>query len=343
MPLNRQTMDRKPLVSVIIPVFNAEAFVCNALASIQQENAVPLEIIIINDGSTDASLERIQQIQDRRIRVIHLPTHEGIATALNIGLDAAQGEIIMRCDADDVYPAQRIARQADWLVKHPDFDAVCGSYSTIDATGQPVVTFNCGDRSEDITQELRNGITRTHLCSFAIRARVLQRLDGFRQYFCTSEDIDFQLRLGDLYRIWYLPENLYHYRIHDRSITHTQGDCERQFFELKAHEFQIQRRLLGSDDLQRGCPPVPPSSSEDYPLTAADHLQKLLIGSAWKEHQNGHKLRALATGLRSVMAKPQNPWMWRNFLVLVLKPAGKRLTPAIAYSQSQLNEYRVKL
>lgn len=331
-------MHSKVLASVIVPMFNAEAFVLKALASIQQEHSISMEIIVVDDGSTDASLKKVQEIHDPRVRVIHLPEQQGIAAALNIGLDAARGEIVMRCDADDLYPPRRIAKQVNWLLKNPEFDAVCGNYKTIDYFGRNVITFRNSPKAEEVTHELRNGITRTHLCTFAIRAQALRELDGFRQYFCTSEDIDLQLRLGDKSRVWYLPDVLYCYRIHNSSITHTQSNLQRLFFEFKAREFQQQRQSRGCDDLQRGCPPVPPQTPADTAKTAAQHLHDLLIGSAWQEHAEGRKLHAIFAGARSLLAQPQNRSTWKSFLALILKPPGKSLPSPYKVSSQECRD-----
>ena len=313
------------LVSVIVPMYNADRFISATLASILQERDIPLEVVVVNDGSTDASLDRVQAINDERVRIVEGPGKGGAATAMNLGLTAARGEIIMRCDADDLYAPQRLARQVDWLTRHPEFGAVCGSFSTIDIRGRLIASLNYGEDAEEITEELRNGITRTHFGTFAVRIEVLRTLGGSRQYLNTAEDIDLQLRIGELCRVWYLPDNQHFYRLHDTSLTHRQSNVDREFFESLAREFQRQRRTQGSDDLQRGCPPTPPQGGDKSAMKTAEHTQGLLMGSAWQEHRRGRKLRALAIGMRSVVFQPTSMAAWRSLLALAVKPAGKGL------------------
>lgn len=309
------------LVSVVVPMHNAEGYISATLASILQEHDVPLEVVVVNDGSTDTSLERVCAIDDERIRVVN-GSGKGVAAAMNVGLAAARGEIIVRCDADDLCPVKRLTQQVDWLSKHPEFGAVCGSFATINTRGRPIARLDCGKDAGEITEELCNGITRTHLCTFAVRVEVLQAVGGFRQYFHTAEDIDLQLRIGELCRVWYVPDIQYHYRLHDTSLTHTQSNVEREFFESIAREFQRQRRTQGGDDLQRGSPPTPPQGSTKT-MKSAEHVQGLLIGSAWREHGSGKKLRALIIGMRSVIVQPSNMAAWRSLLTLAVKPASK--------------------
>ncbi|QZZ18812.1 glycosyltransferase family 2 protein [Leptothermofonsia sichuanensis E412] len=306
------------IASVIVPLYNAEKFVADALISILCERDIPLEVIVVNDRCTDASLEKVVQLGDPRIRVID-NSGKGIAAAMNTGLEVARGDIIMRCDADDLYPHQRLKDQVRWLLDNPEFGAICGNYSAIDSKGLLVVQFNCGTYAEEITAELQNGVTRTHFCTFAVRAEVLRQLGGFRDYFSTGEDIDLQLRLGESNRVWYDPSIRYQYRLHAASITHTISSIEREFFDDIARIYQQQRRLEGKDDIQRGCPAVPPSSRTAQPYTAAEHIQNLLIGTACEKYANGDKLDAIMTGLRSAMIQPSNLAVWRCLLALALK------------------------
>jgi len=307
-------------VSVLVPLYNAERFVVAALTSVLQENRVPLEVIVINDGSTDASLEQVEKLGDRRIKVIN-NSGKGIASALNAGLEIARGDVIVRCDADDLYPHPRLLDQVTWLLEHSEFGAVCGGYSVINEKAAPVIRFDCGTGAEEITQELRSGVTRTHFCTYAVRRDILRSLGGFRPYFCTGEDIDIQLRLGEACRVWFETGNYYHYRLHSGSITHTISSIKREFFDGIARQFQRQRQLEGLDDLERGCPPAfPPTyQPQNPPFSAAEHIQNLLLGKAWQEHQDGDRLQALATGLRSVMTYPRNTSAWRSLMALAIK------------------------
>lgn len=79
-----------PLVSVIVPMYNAEAYITSALTSILRETAVSLEVIVVNDRSSDRSLEQVLAIQDPRLRVVN-GAKAGISTTMNLGLAAARG------------------------------------------------------------------------------------------------------------------------------------------------------------------------------------------------------------------------------------------------------------
>ena len=311
-----------PRVSVVIPMHNSEPFIIGTLHSILRENDVPIEIVVINDKSTDQSLERVLSIRDERIHIVDGPG-TGISSCLNTGIAAAKGDIIMRCDADDQYPAGRIKEQVAWLDAYPEYAAVCGAFSTMDTAGRLVAEMATGQLIEEITGELNSGKTRTHFCTYAVRRAALYSVGGFRPYFVTAEDVDFQLRLGEVANIMYLPRPFYMYRLHEASITHTQGNTKRVFFENTARQFQSQRKMTGQDDLQKGAPPQPPDVQSDKPGTAAQQIKGILTGAAWNEHSAGSRLKAVALGCRAIRQAPFDLDLWRGLLALLIKSTKK--------------------
>ena len=245
---------------------------------------------------------------------------KGISACLNAGIAAARGEIIMRCDADDLYPPGRILRQVSWLIDHPLQDAVGGAFSTIDPTGRLVA--KVGKRNvphfEQIEGELARGVTRTHLCTFAIRRRVFDRIGGFREYFETAEDRDFQLRMGEACRVGYQPVDCYLYRLHGTSITHSRSNERRHFFDDTAVAFQEERRASGSDALMRGEPPVPPANDANKASTTVGmHLHHMLVGQSWRDLREGQSRRAVARSWRALWAHPFYLSGWLNFVKIL--------------------------
>jgi glycosyltransferase involved in cell wall biosynthesis len=305
-------------VSIVIPMRNAEDYVAQALNSILSETEVSLEVVVVDDGSTDGSRRVVESFADSRVRVVS-GTQQGISAALNVGLRHAVGEVIMRCDADDLYPASRIRAQTQWLADHPAYGAVCGQFDTIDSLGRSVSRLLRSHAAfADINSELSDGITRTHLCTFAIRREFTERLGGFRTYFETAEDIDLALRLGNICRVAYLPAVFYFYRLHETSITHTQKSSRRIFFEQTARDFQLQRLYRGTDDLDSGIPPSAPENTLGISNSANDHVYGMLVGQAWMDIKNGQRIQALCLMLRALKIRPLHWEAWKNFLKLAL-------------------------
>jgi GT2 family glycosyltransferase len=310
------------LVSVLTPMRNAEPFIRAALTSILAQEGVELEVVAIDDGSTDHSAAVVQEVGDPRVRLLPGPCR-GISAALNAALAAARGDYVARCDADDLYPPGRLAGQVGWLEEHPEFGAICGRFSTLTPHGGPVADLGSAGAAEEITGELRRGVVRTHLCTFTVRTSLLRQVGGYRPYFVTGEDLDLQLRLGEAGRVWYVPLSCYSYRLHDLSVTHREGKTRQAFFEEVARCFQTQRLAGAPDDLERGCPPSSPRVW-DAPDQPAAEVQGILLGQAWEEHAAGRKLRAMRTGLRACLARPSSLESWKSLAALALKPRQPR-------------------
>jgi len=307
------------LISVIIPMKNAEPFVRAAVESVLAQQGVELEVIVIDDGSTDRSADVVRQITDPRVRLI-LGPRRGISAAFNAGMAEARGEFLARCDADDLYPPDRLNWQLDFLQQRPDIGAVSGSFATMDQHGKSVVERRGDGSAMDVTEELRRGQGRSHVCAYLFRADLLRGLGGCREFFVTAEDVDLQLRLSEITRIWHDPRPAYRYRLHDASITHVQRSNERAFYEQCARQFQEQRQSRGRDNLELGRPPMPPKSDGSSAVSTRKQIQRILLGQAWAAHATGAKCEAMKLGARAWMASPLNPSAWRSVIALLVKP-----------------------
>lgn len=314
-------------VSILMPMRNAADYVGQAVACVLAERQVPLELVVVDDRSTDDSATRVREVGDPRVRVIPGPGR-GIAAAMNVALEAARGDIIMRCDADDLYLPGRIGRQVRWLDAHSGFGAVCGALSAIEPGGRFVADLGEHRVDEEITAELCLGSARTSFCTFAVRADVLRRIGGCRPYFVTAEDLDLQYRLASACRVWFEPVTCYHYRLHDASITHGQSTRRREFYERQAAAFARQRDETGRDDLDRGTASAPPpddGAPGTAPGTAADQIRGMLLGRAWREHSAGRRGQALRTCWRACVRGPGNLATWRSMAAMLVprRPDGQ--------------------
>jgi glycosyltransferase involved in cell wall biosynthesis len=311
------------LVSILMPMRNAEAYVAEALQSILSETSVPIEIVIVDDGSTDRSREVVLSFNDPRIRLIRKPAR-GVAATFNTALRQSRGDIIMRCDADDLYAAGRIPRQVEWLVRHPEYGAVCGGFSAIGKRGGRPVPFEMPAEGMDITAQLRSGKALTHFCTFAVRGAILKATGGCREFFVTGSDIDLQLRLSEQCRIWYEPGENYLWRLHDSSIIHRPNN--NAFFDECSLLFQRQRLSTGKDDLQRGCPPAKPPTKSRAVLASA-HLQGVMIGRGLVALSDGHRAEAIRLSFRAALMRPTSLVGWRNFAAVSLKASTRNYGP----------------
>ena len=119
-------MNNNPQISVVMPMYNASTYLHETLESIFQQTFTSFELLIVDDGSTDNSIEIVKNYHDRRICLI-TNTHDFISS-LNKGIEAAKGKYIARMDADDLMLPHRLETQFQFMELHPDID-VCGSWT----------------------------------------------------------------------------------------------------------------------------------------------------------------------------------------------------------------------
>ena len=123
--------DLNELVSVIIPVYNGEKFVASSIESALKQTYNPVEIIVINDGSTDSTQEVLNQFEGKIIVIQQ--KNAGQADARNHGLNIAKGKYIALLDSDDLFAPEKLEKQISFL-KKGDLDMVCTNFETIDAS-----------------------------------------------------------------------------------------------------------------------------------------------------------------------------------------------------------------
>ncbi len=126
-----------PLISILMPVYNAGDFLVEAIKSIKKQTYRNWELIAINDGSTDNSLEILKRFakRDKRIKIIGFSQNKGLAYALNLGIKKAKGEFLARMDADDISLPNRLEKQLKFLLKHKEIILVGTQVEMVDEKG----------------------------------------------------------------------------------------------------------------------------------------------------------------------------------------------------------------
>ncbi|MCB0211820.1 MAG: glycosyltransferase [Anaerolineae bacterium] len=126
-----------PTVSVIIPTYNREHLIGQAIDSVLSQTFTDYELIVVNDGSTDDTAHILNRYGDR-IRAMNLTTNAGPSSARNLALDAARGEMIALLDSDDTWYPNMLALMVNYLRRHPEIDIVCGLPDYLNEAGQPI-------------------------------------------------------------------------------------------------------------------------------------------------------------------------------------------------------------
>ena len=235
-----------PRVSVVMPVRNGAAFLRPAMASILRQTCGSFEFLIINDASTDNSLEIIGEFEDNRISIIHNSAQQGIARSRNRGAEAARGEYVAIMDQDDVSAPGRLEAEADYLDRHREVAAVGSWVQVINEADEVIEEW----RRECEPAEIRDALIRDRCVmansSVLIRKAALREAGGLRRI-PIVDDYDLWLRMTDTRAcLANVPAFLLQYRRHGGQTC--QRNSEALGFWFFAVQFAARRRREGRSD-----------------------------------------------------------------------------------------------
>ena len=208
-------MNNQPSISVIMPVYNASAFLREALDSVLQQTFSDFELLVVDDGSTDNSVEIVKSYHDQRVRLI-TNTHEFISS-LNKGFDAATGKYIARMDADDLMMPQRMEIQFQFMESNPDID-ICSSFA--ETFGEQKGIMQRPVNHVDIVSSMLLSNPIIHP-SVMIRRSILRQSGCLYQYgYACAEDYKLWTDLAlKGFKFANIPEPLLLYRISPQQVT----------------------------------------------------------------------------------------------------------------------------
>lgn len=280
-----------PIISVLMPVFNGEEFLSQAIESILSQSYGDFECIIIDDGSTDTTPEIIQQYVDLDLRIISLRQAEnrGVAEALNVGLDLARGKFLARMDGEDLALPDRLMKQVAFLEEHPEIGLVGTQTVFIDEVGELV------EQSEWIKPLDHNNLVwqllyETPIChpSIMARTKIIRDVGGYDSNF-QNEDMQLWTRLAFVTRMANLDEVLLQYRMplqrHDAQLLYWEPHVQRVACEYMGSilERSVDPHLVKVFYLfqkYRGCSPeiAPPTLTEAYQIcTLLEELFRTML------------------------------------------------------------------
>jgi glycosyltransferase involved in cell wall biosynthesis len=210
-------------IFVVMPAYNAAAFIAEAIESVLAQTYRDFNLIVVNDGSTDDTLEIVQKYasRDRRVKM-YTQANAGTAPTLNRGIDIADGEWIFLMHADDRMRPNRLERQLAFIQEHPELTVVSSLVRHIDSKGRVIGK----DNSKLITPEsVEKVVSANELIGIshpavAFRKSAVLAVGGYRQAFWPAEDTDLWNRLAEKgYKILVQPEYLLDYRMHGNSAS----------------------------------------------------------------------------------------------------------------------------
>lgn len=209
-----------PLVSVILPAYNAEAFVAQAVASVRAQTYTDYELLAVNDGSTDRTGEILEELARHfpAMRVIH-QANAGLAAARNAAVSQMRGEYIALLDADDLWLPEKLARCMAFLREHPDLSIVYTPMAPFDgATGRRMEGHSKSCRAGRLTAELFQSIF-VHDPAAVFHKRVIETCGGFDESLPVCVGHEFWLRVSTKFAFGLIDEPLALRRWSETSLT----------------------------------------------------------------------------------------------------------------------------
>lgn len=288
-----------PLISVLMPAYNAQRYLRKAIESVLAQTLGDFELIIVDDGSTDATSTILKKYarKDARIR-IKSGSNQGVSNALNSALELARGQFAARMDADDICYPTRFEKQAKFLQEHPDHVLVGSRCMLIDPDGYPIC------EKTDIALEheeidgllLRMSWPLVHP-AVMMRTETLRRIGGYNPEYRTNQDHDLFLRLAEVGRLANLPEILLGYRQHFQSVGATK----------LASQAMTVVDIVRAAHQRRSVPFENPNSGAPVILRPIDYRRNWW----WWSLQAGHLATARRQALAMLRASPFSREGWR--------------------------------
>ena len=272
--------DHAPSASVVIAAHNGERFLGAAIESVRRQTLSDIEIIVVDDSSSDGTRKLVSSVaaSDPRIRCI--PASVGSAgAARNIGWRASQARYVANLDQDDLAEPDRLERQVQFLEANADIGLVGGFCYLIDAAGERRGNTALVSDPDEVTQLLRTGALAhvTHATA-TFRRSALEEVGGYREIPGTAvEDYDLFLRIAERYRVANVPAYLGAWRVHAANSSQDVTDMARWTLEVQGAS---RLRLRGeADPLDERLELRPPTDAELAQLgISSDELRRAVFG-----------------------------------------------------------------
>ncbi len=204
----------EPLVTVGLPIYNAEAYLAECIESIKAQTLKEFTVLAVLDCPIDGSAEVLRKHADSRFQIIENPQNIGLAATCNKMLELCQTELFARMDADDIMHPDRLQKQFDFMQSHPEIDVLGTYYVTIDHNGQQVAdVYPSKTTPDELRQEFRVQCALQHPTVMFRVPRILE-LGGYPDSRVAEDLILWLHGLANNYRYANIPEPLLLYRVH---------------------------------------------------------------------------------------------------------------------------------
>lgn len=290
-------------ISVLMSVYNDEKYLRKSVNSALEQSFSDFEFIIIDDGSTDKSLEIVKSYKDPRIRIVRNKNNIGLTKSLNKGLQFAQGEYIARMDADDIALPDRLGKQIDFMDKNPGVGVLGTAIYVIDEAGRLITKSRKPLTHPCCVWNLlfRNSFYHP---TVMIKKDLLLSVEGYSPQHKAGQDRDLWIRVFDKTKLANLKEPLLLHRKHRKQISHNLDNVEyKERIESRQRIFSL---IVGRE-------------------ISYKNLKIMSIRRKLKRHECGVFVKQLnllykRVGEKLAMDTKESAWILRDYLRLLFRP-----------------------
>ncbi len=240
---------KQPLLTVVMPAYNTEKYIKEAIDSVLNQTFQNFELLIINDGSTDGTTEVVKKFNDKRIRLIELSKNKGIAHCRNLGLKEAKGEYLAWIDSDDINLPTRFEKQINFLEENQDFGG-CGTWLSRFKGDKTLYVLKVYANSEKIRAALLFKPASIPNSTAMLRMNEIKKHElWYNEELKIAEDYDFIFRCSRKFNFSNIQEVLYKYRDSETSIMKEYEDQDQKSFDILKTVFE---KVLATLDIFPG-------------------------------------------------------------------------------------------
>lgn len=203
-------------VSVVMPVFNSELFLTEAIESVLVQSFRDFELVIVNDGSTDSTQKILNGFEDKRITIINNEINLGLIYSLNRGISESNSEYIIRMDSDDISVSDRFEILVKYMDENPEVGA-CSSFFEFGINSNRVIKYPLSH--EEIYLNFLNSCPFGHAPAILRRTVLVENNLNYDSDFIHSEDSNLWIRMLNVTCFANIPDMLYQVRLHPNSVT----------------------------------------------------------------------------------------------------------------------------
>lgn len=221
--ISNESENDQPLVSVIIPSYNRAKYIQQAVESVVAQTYSPIELIVVDDGSTDGSLDLLEQLESKgQLKLFVHPgyANRGQSASLNLGITRSKGEYVAILDSDDYFSHGKIKSQVEYLTGCREVGMVYGLGYAVDERGDPLFILPNSDHVEE--SDPNNLLIDCYMAlpgGALVRREVFESVGLFEEKFRAGQDHDMALRIMEKFPVAFLPEVSFYYRKHGDSIS----------------------------------------------------------------------------------------------------------------------------